>query len=377
VYFALTEDQRALDAAVRDYLADRFDLAAVRSVVEDPAGDGHPRELWKAVGEQGWLAVGVPEEQGGLGLGLVDTQIVARAFGAGVVPGPWLPTVLAAEAVRLAGSDGQRARLLPSFAAGELVGTLAPRGEGGRYDPSGVRVTPDASGALWGSASPVEYGAVADVIVVAATEPAGQVGLYLVTPRAGATVGAGVAARSLDSYDGTTRLAGLTLTGAVGERLEGSSAEVFGRLLAAAAVLTAADLAGVAREALARTVAYDTERVQFGRPVGSFQALKHHLADLHVGVTMAEHAVLYAAHALDTGRDDATLAVSVAKAKAGEVAREVTAAMIQYHGGIGYTWEHEAHFFYKRAKRETASFGDPGAHLARVADLTIGSGSSR
>lgn len=376
MYFALTEDQRALDAAVRDYLADRFDLAAVRAVVEDPTGDGHPRELWKAVGEQGWLAVGVPAEHGGLGLGLVDAQIVARAFGAGVVPGPWLPTVLAAEAVRLAGSAGQRARLLPSFAAGELVGTLAPRGEGGRYDPSGVRVTPDASGALWGSASPVEYGVAADVIVVAASEPAGQVGLYLITPRAG-VMPAGVAARPLDSYDGTTRLAGITLTGAVGERLDGSSTEVFGRLLDTAAVLTAADLAGVAREALSRTVAYDTERVQFGRPVGSFQALKHHLADLHVGVTMAQHAVLYAAHALDTGRADAALAVSVAKAKASEMAREVTAAMIQYHGGIGYTWEHEAHFFYKRAKREAASYGDPGAHLARVADLTIGSGPSR
>jgi alkylation response protein AidB-like acyl-CoA dehydrogenase len=137
-------------------------------------------------------------------------------------------------------------------------------------------------------------------------------------------------------------------------------------------VLAAADLVGVAREALTRTVAYDRERTQFGVPVGSFQAIKHHLADLHVGVSMAEHAVLYAAHALDDGRPDTELAVAVAKAKAGDAALQSTAAMIQYHGGIGYTWEHEAHLFYKRAKRLAGSYGTADEHRARIAELTIG-----
>ena len=141
-----------------------------------------------------------------------------------------------------------------------------------------------------------------------------------------------------------------------------------------ATVLAAADLTGIAREALSRTVAYDREREQFGVPVGSFQAIKHALADLHVGVTMAEHATLYAAHAVDDGLggpDEVALAVAVAKAKASDVALAATAAMIQYHGGIGYTWEHEAHFFYKRAKRLAGGLGDADAQRERIAALTI------
>ncbi|ONH33308.1 acyl-CoA dehydrogenase family protein [Protofrankia sp. BMG5.30] len=371
MYFALTEEQRALGDTVRDYLADRFDLTAVRAVFEDTGGDGHPAELWKTAGEQGWLAVLVPPEHDGLGLGLVDAQVVARAFGVGVVPGPWLPTVLAGEAVRLAGSPEQRRALLPRIATGDLVATVALRGPAGRYDPTGVRVTADAAGRLTGTALPVEYAEVARTVVVAATETSGQTGLYLVDPRS-----PGVTVDGLDSYDGTVRTASLALDGADARRLPGSSAAVLTELLDRAAVLTAADLVGLARQALGRTVAYDRDRVQFGRPVGSFQALKHHLADLHVAVTMAEHAVLYAAHALDVGLADRRLAAAVAKSKAGDAAREVTGTMIQYHGGIGYTWEHEAHFFYKRAKREIYSYGDPDHHRERIAALTLGTPSA-
>jgi alkylation response protein AidB-like acyl-CoA dehydrogenase len=142
-----------------------------------------------------------------------------------------------------------------------------------------------------------------------------------------------------------------------------------------AAVLAANELAGLAREALTRTVAYDRTREQFGRPVGSFQAVKHALADLHVATTMAGHAGWYAAHAVDEALPDAQLAVSVAKAKAGLVAREVTAAMIQFHGGIGFTWEHDAHFFFKRAKRLEYQYGDPAGHLDRIAQLVVDEGS--
>jgi alkylation response protein AidB-like acyl-CoA dehydrogenase len=337
MFFALTEDQREFDAAVRGYLAERFDLDAVRAVVEAPDSDGNPDSLWKAAGEQGWLAVLVTEEHDGLGLGLVEAQVIARALGAGVAPGPWRGTVLAAEAVRLAGSDAQRAAWLPRLAAGEAVGALTLRG--------------DAPGVL----PAVEYGAAADVVVARSAQ-----GLVLVE---------GATATPRGSYDGTTRLA--DLDAGAGEALPGASAEVVEELTDRATVLVAADLVGTAREALTRTVAYDREREQFGVPVGSFQAIKHALADLHVGVTMAEHAALYAAHAVDERLPDAPLAVSVAKAKASDVALQATAAMIQYHGGIGYTWEHEAHFFYKRAKRLAAQWGDAGTHRARIADLTI------
>ena len=338
MYFALTDDQREFGSAVRSYLAERFDLDAVRGVVEDPAADGNPTSLWKAAGEQGWLAVLVPEEHDGLGLGVVDAQVIARALGAGVAPGPWRGTVLAAEAVRLAGSVEQRTAWLPRFAVGDAVGAFTLRG-----------VAP-------GVLPAVEFGAVADVVVARSRDGLVLVEGGVATPRA--------------SYDGTVRLA--DVEAGAGEALPGANAEVVEGLAARAAVLVAADLVGIARESLTRTVAYDREREQFGVPVGSFQAIKHALADLHVGVTMAEHAVLYAAHAVDVGLLDASLAVSVAKAKASDVALDATAAMIQYHGGIGYTWEHAAHFFYKRAKRLAGQYGDAAAHRARIAELTMG-----
>ena len=338
MYFALTEDQREFDGAVRGYLAERFDLDAVRGVVESPDSDGHPASLWKAAAEQGWLAALVPEEHEGLGLGLVEAQVIARALGAGVAPGPWRGTVLAAEAVRLAGTPEQRQTWLPRLAAGDAVGAFTLRG------------------AAPGTLRAVEYGGVADVVVARSAD-----GLTLVE---------GATATPQGSYDGTVRLA--ALDAGAGTELPGATAEVIAELTARATVLTAADLVGIARQAVDRTVAYDREREQFGVPVGSFQAVKHALADLHVSVTLAEHAVLYAAHAVDIALDDAALAVAVAKAKASDAALDATAAMIQYHGGIGYTWEHETHFFYKRAKRLAGQYGDADTQRARIAELTIG-----
>jgi alkylation response protein AidB-like acyl-CoA dehydrogenase len=340
MFFALTSDQQEFGAAVRGYLADRFDIDAVRAVVDDRDSDGHPASLWKAAAEQGWLAVTVPEENDGLGLGLIEAQVIARALGAGVAPGPWRGTVLAAEAIRLAGSDEQKAAWLPRLAAGDAVGAFTLRGSAPGTLPN------------------VEYGAVADVIVARSGD-----GLALVEKGA-------FTATPLRSYDGTARVASVEVEGA-GEALPGATAEVAAELEARATVLVAADLTGVAREALSRTVAYDREREQFGVPVGSFQAIKHALADLHVGITMAEHASLYAAHAVDEKQDDAALAVAVAKAKASDVALQATAAMIQYHGGIGFTWEHEAHFFYKRAKRLAGQYGDGDAQREKIAALTL------
>ncbi|GEL18634.1 acyl-CoA dehydrogenase family protein [Pseudonocardia asaccharolytica] len=346
MYFALTDDQREFDAAVRGYLAERFDLAAVRGEFEDavsaePVGEGHPEALWKAAAEQGWPAVLVPEDHEGLGLGMVEAQVIARALGAGMVPGPWRGTVLAGEAIRLAGSDEQQADWLPRVASGEVVGALALRGS--------------APGTIPG----VEYGRIAGVAVVRS-----GVGLALVERP-------GSYATPQRSYDGTTRLASLSVPDA-GAVLPRASEAMIVELTARATVLVAADLVGIARESLSRTVAYDRERLQFGVPVGSFQAIKHALADLHVGVTMAEHAVLYAAYAVESGLAGRELAVAVAKAKAGDAALQSTAAMIQYHGGIGYTWEHETHFFYKRAKRLAGQFGDSDAQRQKIASLTLG-----
>jgi acyl-CoA dehydrogenase len=358
--FALTDEQRALQDAVRSYLRDRFGPTQVRAVYEDPAGDGDPSELWKAIGEQGWAAVLVPEEHDGIGLGLLDASVIARVFGSGTVPGPWLGTILAGEAIRLAGSPAQQASWLPRIASGEVKGAVAIHRPGSSPTPANAPATA-AGGTLSGTLQLVEYVEVADVLVVAAPD-----GLYLVDPK-----DAALAITRCESLDRTTRVATVELNGVAGERLEQSSPEIHQDLLDRGAVLVANDLVGIARKALTETVEYDKTRVQFGKPVGSFQAIKHDLADLHVAVTMAEHAATYAAFAVDTDREDRTLAVSIAKSKAADTARKATSDMIQYHGGIGYTWEHDAHFYFKRAKRLEYAYGDAAQHRERIASLLL------
>jgi len=353
--FQLTDEQRALQDAVRSYLNDKFGPAQVREVYETPETDGVPASLWKTFGEQGWLAVLVPEEHDGIGLGLLDAAVIARAFGAATVPGPWLGTILVGECVRLAGSAEQQAKLLPRLAAGEIKGAVA-------LLPQGSFVGTPATatdGVLTGNLGLVEYAGVAGTLVVAA-----QDGLYLVDP-VHATI------TSHESLDRTVRLASVVLNKAPGERLEASTPEVLAEILDRAAVLVANDLVGIARKALSDTVEYDKTRVQFGKPVGSFQAIKHDLADLHLGITMAEHAATYAAHAADVDAPDRRLAASIAKTKAGDMANLSTAAMIQYHGGIGYTWEHDSHFYLKRAKRLEYQYGDASQHRERIAALLL------
>jgi acyl-CoA dehydrogenase len=359
VKFQLTDEQRALQEAVRDYLGDRFGQQQVRELYEHPESDGIPEGLWKAIGEQGWLAVMVPEEHDGIGLGLLDASVIARAFGAGTVPGPWLGTVLTGEAIRLAGSPDQQAKWLPRIAAGEVKGAVALLKPGTADQPAAT----SSAGSLSGDLGLVEYAAQADLLVVATAD-----GLYLVEPSA-ATI------TPHEALDRTTRLASVTLDGVAGEKLENGNP--LSELVDRAAVLAANDLAGIARKALSDTVEYDKTRVQFGKPVGSFQAIKHDLADIHLAVTMAEHAATYAAHAQDIDAPDKQLATSIAKAKAGDTASAATGAMIQYHGGIGYTWEHDAHFYLKRAKRLEYAFGDASQHRERIARLAVDSTSGR
>ncbi len=357
--FQLTDEQRALRDTVRAYLRDRFGPAQVREFYDED-GDGIPAALWQAFGEQGWLAVLVPEQYDGMGLGLLDAAVLARELGAGTVPGPWLGTVLVGEALRLAGSADQQAAHLPGLAAGEVKGAVALLRPGSSPTPAGAPATA-LDGRLSGRLEFVEYACAADVLVVATDD-----GLHLVDPLA-----EGVTCTGQEALDRTTRLGSVVLDGARGEKLAGSTPELVQNLLDRAAVLVANDLVGIARKALSDTIDYDKTRVQFGRPVGSFQAVKHALADLHIGVTFAEHAATYAAHAADVDAADRRLAASVAKSKAADVCRDATSAMIQYHGGIGYTWEHHAHFAFKRSKRLEPAYGDAAQHRERIARLVI------
>src|SRR4051812_13152629 len=260
MYFALTDEQRALQSTVRDFISDKFPLSAVRDIYDDEPsaghiGDGDPAELWKAIGEQGWLAVLIPEEHEGLGLGLLDAAVLARCWGEGCVPGPFLPTLVAAEAIRLGGSESQQADWLPRVAAGEVKLSLAA---GGRVTAAGNTLT--------GFVDNVDYAHVADRLVVAADGGS----LWLVDPSVN-----GVTVTVHDTLDRSARLATVRLDGVTAQQLPGA---VLPEVLDRGAVLAANDLAGIARVALSRTVDYDKTREQFGKPVGSFQAIKHALA---------------------------------------------------------------------------------------------------
>ncbi len=366
--FTLDDEQLGLQSAVRDLISTHADLTLVRRVVDDPDGDGDPPGLWARLADQGWPAVLIPEENDGLGLKLLDAAVIARCLGAGVVPGPFATSAIAGDAVVFAGSDEQKAQWLPALAEGRARFSSALLRPTAAYDSPGDGV--DAKDdRLTGEVAQVEYAHLADRIVVAAKDGAsdsGELSLWLVDPQA-----VGVSVVRTGILDATTRTATVSLSDAEAERLPGGNSAVVHDLVARATVLAANDLVGIAREALTRTVDYLNTREQFGVKIGKFQALKHNLADLLTALTMAEHAAWYAAHALDTGLPDAAVAVSVAKAKASDVGRLATAKMIQYHGGIGYTWEHEAHFFFKRARRLEQTYGDADEHRDRIARLTL------
>jgi alkylation response protein AidB-like acyl-CoA dehydrogenase len=348
MFFALDEDQRAMQTVLRDYLRANFPIRAVHEVYDNEAHDGDPVELWQAVRENGWAAVTVDEQYDGLGLGLLEAALIARCWGEGCVPGSLLITLLATEALRLGASPAQKSEWLPRVAAGQAKLTLTTTG---RASFVGNTVT--------GEATFVEYAHVADLIVVSLSD--GR--LCLVRPTEPTTE-----ITTQDALDRSTRFCTVRFDHAPAECLPN---DVMEELTLRGTVLKANDLAGIARGALTRTVDYVKTRQQFGKLVGSFQAIKHSLADLHVATTMAEHSSLYAAHAVEAAQGDRQFAASVAKAKCNETARDVTAAMIQFHGGIGYTWEHDAHLFFKRAKRGEYQYGNTSFHREQITRTAI------
>jgi alkylation response protein AidB-like acyl-CoA dehydrogenase len=362
--FGLTREQEALEDSVRDLVTSRFPLSWIHRVYDDPAVGADPPDLWQAAAEHGWLAVLMPEEHGGLGLGLLEAALVVRRFGAALLPGPYLATLVSTEAVRRGGSGGQRDVWLPRLARGELKATFAFRSPRAHWDDGGIGFVADRHG-LHGRAGHVEFAAVADVIVAAAKEPSG-VGLYLVDPRHAA-----VSVQPVTSLDRTTQFGTVVFDGVPAERLEAGSRETFLRVVDSATLLYAHELVGLACEALRRTVCYAIERVQFGRPIGAFQAIKHMLAGHHVATVMADHTTLYAAYAYDEALPSARLAICAAKAKASDTARAVVADMIQLHGGIAFTWEHDAHMYLKRAKRDEYLYGDAAWHREQIAKLIV------
>jgi alkylation response protein AidB-like acyl-CoA dehydrogenase len=323
--FDLSDDQLALRDGARELLDGYASPANVRA--HTTSEDGFDPALWDAMVEQGWLGIERPEARGGVGLGAVEAVILAEALGAHAAPAPFVPTVLALDALAVAGEDELVGRVLE----GDALACVA-------FD----------------TRQPVAYAPSASLAIVCDAE-----GVFVIElPDSPAREPA---------MDLTQELGWLRVDGVPRRELGGVDAR--DRLLNRGATLVAADLLGGATTVLDLSVQYAKDRVQFGRPIGSFQAVKHRCADMLVDVEGMRSTVYWAAWCVGAGDPEASVAASTAKTWCSDAAKRVMASGLQVHGGIGFTWEHDLHFFLKRAQLGQVSFGDASFHRARLTQL--------
>jgi len=355
VNLEFSEDQLFVQRSAREFLAKRAGLDVCRRVLESPE-PSYDRALWQGVAEMGWLGAVVPEAHGGAGLGYLELVLIAEEIGRALAPIPFGPSVyLATEALLQLGSEEQRRRHLPQLASGARIGCFAAA-EGGADAVPDELLTRFEAGRLDGEKLPVQDGAGADLGVVVARGAAGPT-LALVDLH-----GPGVARAPLASFDPSRPQARIAFDAAPAEALgpaDGSAA--IRALLDRAAVMAGFEQLGGASRALEITREYALGRYAFGRPIASFQALKHRLADLYAAIELARSNGYYAAWALSSGSDELELAACTFRAAAGDAFELASREMVQIHGGVGFTWEYDCHLFYRRAKLASAWLGTPSA----------------
>jgi acyl-CoA dehydrogenase len=359
--FDFSEDQKLLQKTARDYLAEHCGLDVCRGVLE--SNGTHSDALWKGVAEMGWLGAAVPEEYGGAGFSRLELALIAQELGRALAPIPFGPSVyLATEALLEFGSDEQKKKYLPRLASGELIGTFAHSERPGRSAPGAVD-TQLARGVLSGVKFPVPDGQIAGLAVVVARGDAGPV-LAVVE-----LDGAGVEVTPVGSIDPSRPASRIAFDGARAEALaKGASEAAVLHLLDRAAVLTAFEQIGGAERALEVTREFTLHRYAFGRPVASFQAIKHRLADVYAAVQLATSNAYYGAWALSTGAAELPVAACGSRISACEAFDLAGKEIIQMHGGVGFTWEYDCHLFYRRAKLLSLSLGTPGEWRDRLID---------
>ena len=364
--FAFTDEQRALRTAVRKFSAENFDEATVRRLMEseprfDPA-------VWRRLGsELGVLGMSVPEADGGVGGSLVDQAVAVEEFGAALACGPLFGTVyLSIPALVACPAGSARDALLTELVEGERTAAFAVPERGGVFDSSAITVAADDD-TLTGVVERVVDGDGVDEFLVAATA-SGGIGLYAVAADA-----PGVRRTPLVTMDLTRPQATIAFDGAAARLLAGpeESERVITQALQVGAALLAVEQVGAAQHLLDLSVEYAKSRLQFGRQIGSFQAIKHKLADMLVDLEHARSAAYHAVWALSDGSDDPALAASIAQALSSSALQRIAADTIQVHGGIGFTWEHQAQLYFKRAATDAALLGSAEQHRDRVADLVL------
>jgi acyl-CoA dehydrogenase len=379
VDLVLTEEQELLRDTVREFVASRSSLKRIRALRDSRDADGFSRALWREMARLGWAGILLPVEHGGVGLGYTELMVVMEELGRGLMPEPMLSTVLlGANAILLAGSEAQRAEHLPRVAAGDRLLALAYQEPASRFRLDHVETRAEGAGRGWvlrGEKVQVLDGHVADRLIVSARTAGGArdpegITLFVLAPDApGLTVERQV---RLDSRNAAlVRLDGVR-AGAdaiLGELDRGGA--LLARVIDRATVGLTAEMLGGMTAAFDMTTEYLKTRVQFGVPIGSFQALKHRAARMYVEIELARSAVMAAHRTCDAGHDDAAVAraASVAKARCSDAFLLIGNEAVQMHGGIGMTDEHDIGFFLKRARAAQATFGDAAYHRDRVARL--------
>lgn len=354
--FDFSDDQKQLRDQARKFLTEKCSPKAVRVVLDGKAP--YDKELWKGLAEMGFLGVAIPEDFGGTGAGHLELCVIAEEMGRANAPVPFSSTVyLAAEALLIAGSDAQKKKWLPAIASGEAIGTLALFEGKGNPAPKNINLAA-SNGVLNGVKRPVADGAIANFAVVAArTGSSGrdsEISLFLVDLRGG-----GVEVKSLTNLDPTRGQAEITFNDCKAEPLgaAGEGWSILTEVLDRAAVLCAFEQVGGADRALEMGRDYALDRIAFGRQIGSFQAVKHMLADMYVSATLARSNSYYGAWALSTNAAELPEAAAAARISATQAFQHCAKNNIQVHGGMGFTWEFDCHMYYRRASAMALGLG--------------------
>jgi alkylation response protein AidB-like acyl-CoA dehydrogenase len=369
--FAFSEEQEQLRKGARSFLAKESPPSRVRKVMD--TADAFDEELWKKLVENGWTALGIPEEYGGFG-SFLDLVVVLEEAGRYLLTGPFFSTMgLAVPALLEAGSDAQKKKALSAIAAGEARGTLAVTEPSGRWDAEGIGLRAERAGEGWKldglKLFVPDAGLAGHIVVAARTRDAGEEGvtLFLVEGRP-----EGMSVKPMKTLDRTRRWYEVKFEGVslpadavMGQVDQGWPA--LKRTLEWASAALCAEMVGGASHVLETSVEYAKTRQQFGKPIGIYQAVSHKLSDMLLEVESARSATYYAAWAVDADAPDRALASSMAKAYVSDAYRRAAGNGIQVHGGIGFTWEHDMHLYFKRAKASEVTFGDATYHRELVA----------
>ncbi len=347
--FGFSEEQELLRNSAREFLAKELPMSAVRELMDDPRG--FKPEAYAKMAELGWLGLLLPEEYGGAGLTLVDEIVIAEELGRALTPSPFFASFQGALAILHGGTETQKKELLPDIAAGRKIASFAITEDSGNENPDELAARAEKKGAgfvLTGTKLFVPDAQSADVIVVAARAGGpGEAGIALFTVERGAP--------------------GMTITPLLS--MDQSGWATWKTVRNHALVHLAAEALGGAQKVLEDSVKYAKERVQFGKPIGVNQAIKHKCADMLIQVESSKSITYYAAWAVAEKTAEAELAASMAKAYTSDAYRATSAENIQIHGGVGFTWEYDCHLYFKRAKAIEVTYGDPAEHRERVAQL--------